>query len=106
MKTVLVRYTTRDDKADENETLIRAVFDELRSRVPAGLRYDAFKFAGSSGFVHLATIDTPDGSNPLVALDAFKRFANALGERCTEDPVAIELIRVDGYESTEPQRVT
>jgi hypothetical protein len=106
MKTVLVRYTTRDDKADENEELIRAVFDQLRSNAPAGLRYDAYKLADRSGFVHLATIDTADGSNPLVTLDAFARFTTELGERCTEGPVALDLIRVDGYESAEPQSIT
>jgi hypothetical protein len=105
MKTVLVRYTARDDKTAENEALIRAVFDELRSSAPAGLHYNAFRVADTSSFVHLATIDTADGSNPLVKLEAFKHFTRALGERCTEVPVAIDLVCVDGYESAEPHRV-
>jgi hypothetical protein len=97
MKTVLVRYKTRDDKAGENEDLIHAVFDELRGSVPVGFRYGTFKLADGSTFVHLAMIDTADGSNPLVTLDSFKRFQHGLPERCVEPPVATDLFQVDEY---------
>jgi hypothetical protein len=97
MNTVLVRYKTHADKAADNEALIHAVFDELRGSAPAGLRYSAFKLADGSTFVHLATIDTADGSNPLVTLDSFKRFQAGLRERCVEPPVATDLALVDGY---------
>jgi len=97
MKTVFVRYKTHDDKAGENEALIHAVFDELRSSAPAGLRYRAFKLADGSSFVHLAMIDTADGNNPLSALASFKRFQQGLRERCVEMPVATDLLPVDGY---------
>jgi hypothetical protein len=104
MKTVLVRYTTHQDKAGENETLIHAVFDELRGSAPPGLRYTTFKLADGATFVHLATIDTADGSNPLVTLDSFKRFQQGLPERCAEAPVATDLVVVDGYTSAAPDR--
>ena len=97
MKTVLVRYTTRDDKAAENEALIHGVFDELRGKAPQGLRYTTFKLADGSSFVHLATLDTADGSNPLLTLDSFKRFQQGLRERCVEPPVAVDLFPVDAY---------
>jgi hypothetical protein len=97
MKTVLVRYKTRDDKAGENEALIHTVFDELRDRAPTGLRYGAYKLADGSSFVHLAMIETADASNPLAALESFKRFQQGLRERCVETPVATEIYLVDGY---------
>ncbi len=97
MKTVLVRYRTRDDKAAENEGLIRGVFDELRGYAPQGLRYATFKLADGSSFVHLATLDTADGGNPLLTLDSFKRFQQGLRERCVEPPVAVDLFPVDAY---------
>ncbi|HMD02550.1 MAG TPA: hypothetical protein VKG44_06235 [Candidatus Baltobacteraceae bacterium] len=97
MKTVLVRYKTHAEKAGENETLIHAVFDELRASAPAGLRYGAFKLADGTSFVHFATIDTADGSNPLVELPSFKRFQENLSERCAEEPALTELSAVDGY---------
>jgi hypothetical protein len=100
MKTVLVRYKTSDDKANENEALIRAVFDELRAARLAGIRYACYKLQDGVSFVHLATIDTPDGSNPLPNLDSFKRFQQNLRARCIEVPVAVDLSPVDAYSHT------
>jgi hypothetical protein len=97
MHTVLVRYTVRDDRAAENEGLIHAVFDELRRSSLQGVRYQTFKLADGATFVHLAMIDTPDGSNPLVALDSFKRFQHGLPTRCLVAPVATDLTPVDAY---------
>ena len=97
MTIVLARYTTHPDKATANEDLIHAVFDELRRSSPAGLRYSAFKLADGPSFVHLAIIDTADGSNPLVTMDSFKRFQNGLRERCVEPPVVTDLLPVESY---------
>jgi hypothetical protein len=97
MKTVLVRYKTHYDKAGENEASVHAVYDDLRRTSPAGFRYGTFKLADGASFVHFAIIDTADGSNPLLALDSFERFQEALGERCTEPPLVTELVPVDSY---------
>jgi len=97
MDIVLVRYKVRDDKAAENEALVHGVFDELREKKPPGLRYGTFRLEDGSSFVHLAMIDTPDGSNPLRALESFKRFQADIDERCVEGPDVTELVAVDGY---------
>jgi hypothetical protein len=97
MKTVLVRYKTHARHADENEALVHAVFDELRASTPAGLRYRTFKLDDGATFVHLAMLDTTDGSNPLPSMDSFKRFQQGLPERCEEPPVVTELAAVDEY---------
>lgn len=66
MKTLMVRYKTAAAHAEANEELVRAVFDELRSRAPEGLRYASYRLADGVTFVHLATLQVPD-ENPLVA---------------------------------------
>ena len=97
MKTVLVRYKTRDDKASENEALVRAMFEELRASRLAGIRYASYKLADGMSFIHVATIETADGSNPLASLASFKQFQQGLRDRCVEPPVALDLAPVDDY---------
>lgn len=98
MKTIMVRYKTLEVHADANEGLVRAVFDELRARAPAGLRYTTYRLADRVTFVHIATLDTPD-ENPLAALPSFKAFQTQLKDRCVEPPVVSELSPVGAYGS-------
>jgi hypothetical protein len=98
MKTIMVRYTTTEAHADQNEALVRAVFDELRASAPKGLRYATYRLAGGATFVHLASFETPL-PNPLTALSSFQDFQAQLKQRCVEAPVLIELSNVDAYES-------
>jgi hypothetical protein len=92
----MVRYKTAEAHASTNEALVRAVFSELRERVPAGLRYATYKLADGITFIHLATIDTPN-ENPLTSLPSFKSFQRALSERCVEPPVVTELCPLESY---------
>ena len=101
MKTVIVRYVTKPDHSDENEALVRAVFNELADSNPDGLRYASFRAADGVTFFHLAMIETEDGSNPLTATAAFKRFQSELRDRCDEPPTATELTRVGSYRLTD-----
>jgi len=48
-------------------------------------------------FVHLASIETEDGSNPLSDVMAFARFQEGLGERCGEAPVATGLREIGSF---------
>lgn len=97
MKRVLVRYKVKPDRAAENESYIQAVFDQLRLEAPAGLRYASFKLDDGVSFVHLASIETNDGSNPLGALAAFQAFVSDIEERCEEPPVAVDLNEIGSY---------
>jgi hypothetical protein len=101
MKTVMVRYKTSEAQAATNETLVHAVFDELRSRQPAGLRYATYRLADGVSFVHIATLDAP-GQNPLLSLPSFQAFQEQIKERCTELPVVTELFAIDGYNPERP----
>ena len=96
MKTIMVRYKTSAAHAGTNEALVRAVFEELRARAPAGLRYACHRLPDEGTFIHIATVETPD-ENPLTTLPSFKAFQSQLKERCVEPPVFTELWVVGSY---------
>lgn len=97
MKRVMVRYRVKQDRAAENERLIQAVFAQLEKERPDGLRYASFKLPDGVSFVHIASLETADGQNPLAALAAFKEFTSAIKERCEEPPIAEDLSAVGSY---------
>jgi quinol monooxygenase YgiN len=96
MKTVMVRYKTSPKHAEENASLIHAVFDELRARTPGGIRYTSYRLADKVTFVHIATLESAD-DNPLAKLPAFRAFQAKIEERCVEQPVLTELLPLDSY---------
>lgn len=97
MKRVMVRYKVKADRAEENEQFVREVFAELEASTPAGLRYATFKLDDGVSFVHIASIETDDGSNPLSQTLAFKAFQENIRDRCEEPPVAVELKEVGAF---------
>jgi hypothetical protein len=97
MKRIMVRYRVKADLAGQNEEYIRAVFAELEQAKPAGLRYASFKLDDGVSFVHIASIETADGSNPLLAISAFKSFSAQIKDRCEELPVTMPLHEVGNY---------
>ena len=97
MKKILVRYKVFPDQAKENEEYIRAVFDQLSAEAPDGIRYASFKLEDGVSFVHIASVETSDGSNPLPELSAFKNFVGDIKTRCEEPPVAQELTEIGNY---------
>jgi hypothetical protein len=82
-RAVVVRYRTRPDAADENERLVKAVFEELTEARPGGFRYSTLRVDGVT-FVHVAVFD--DDTNPLDDLLAFQEFTLGIRERCEEAP--------------------
>jgi hypothetical protein len=97
MRLLMVRYTVKPERAAENERLVRAVYEELGRMKPAGLRYATFRLADGVSFVHLASTETEDGSNPLASVQAFKEFQKGVGDRCAEAPVVTELVEIGSY---------
>jgi hypothetical protein len=97
MRQIMVRYNAHPQRADENERLIRAVYDELDGSRPAGIRYAAFRLDDGVGFVHLASVETADGHNPLSEVAAFARFQENVGDRCERDPVVSVLHQIGAY---------
>ncbi len=88
MKVTVVRYKVKADRAQENVDFITAVFAELKEKSPPGLRYASFKLEDGVSFIHVAAVDDDVENNPLPQMDAFKRFAADIKDRCEEPPVA------------------
>lgn len=97
MRQVMVRYTVRPEQAEHNEQLIREVYGALDDAAPDGLRYTTMVLEDGVSFVHLATIDTETGDNPLAELPAFAAFTRDIADRCVEPPVTIVARTVGAY---------
>jgi len=97
MERVMVRYKVKAEKVFEKGALIRKVFEELKRSAPAGFCYASFKLEDGFSFVHLASIETTDGENPVPKTAAFKAFQSGLRERCDEPPVAVDLKEIGSY---------
>src|SRR5689334_11228356 len=94
MKRTLVRYKTKPEEAQASQRLIETVFEELRAKSPAGVRYLALRL-GDGTFVHFAM--TEDGAPPIPGLEAFRAFQSGIKERCLEPPQSGEPTIVGNY---------
>ena len=95
MRRTIVRYKVKPDRVAEHEALIQAVFAELATSQPAGLRYGAFKQGDGVSFVHFAIVE--GDTNPLDSVAAFKAFGANIKDRCDEPPVVTQLQGVGTY---------
>jgi hypothetical protein len=98
MRRVMVRYRVKADRAAENETYVKKVFEQLERERPTGVRYATFKLDDGVSFVHIASIQSEGGANPLTELSAFKAFTADIKDRCEEPPVTVKLNEVGSYE--------
>src|SRR4051794_21430284 len=97
MSVVVVRYRTKPERAEENQALVEQVFAELATARPDGLRYATFRLAEGEEFVHVAEVDTADGTNPLSGIAAFGEFQQGIPERMVEGPVVADATLVGSY---------
>lgn len=97
MKRVIVRYKVKEDQAQQNIAYIQDVFSTLENSKPEGLRYASFRLEDGVSFVHIASIETEDGTNPLAALDEFKTFTKDIASRCEEPSVASAIETIGHY---------
>jgi hypothetical protein len=97
MKTTIVRYKVKQDRSNDNKVYIRNVFNELDQNKPDGLRYVSFCLDDGLSFVHIAVVETEDGSNPLPQTESFKKFVADIKDRCDEPPAATEAEIVGSY---------
>jgi hypothetical protein len=96
-RVTLVRYTTRADRAAENEALSRAVFAQLRNAPPDGVAYALFR--DGNEFIHVFLNLQEDESAAVTELPTFKAFQDGIAERCEVPPKATRLAvqLVDSY---------
>jgi hypothetical protein len=93
--TRVIRYVTKPECADDNASLIRAVFADLDASKPDGLHYQCFRLEDGLTFVHVATMT--GGGNPLLASQAFQAFSSTVADRCTQAPQVSEATTLGDY---------
>ena len=93
MRRVIVRYRLKQDRLEEHEKMVRAVFEELTAKAPAGIRYGAFK--SGLDYFHVAFVEGE--KNPLNDLTAFQAFGERIKERTEEPPVVTNLETVGAF---------
>jgi hypothetical protein len=99
MKQVMVRYKVKPDRVEENEALVRAVFEELHQAAPRGFAYATYKLDDGVTFMHVAETEAEaeaDG-RVLPALQAFQEFRKGLDDRTDEGPVVTELDGIGSF---------
>jgi hypothetical protein len=89
-RVTLVRYATKPGRADENEKLARAVYDDLRARRPEGISYSLFR--NGSEFVHLFVNTREADSEILTEMPSFKAYLKDFADRYAAPP---EVTRTD-----------
>ena len=88
MKSTVVRYRTKADRADENQRLVAAVFEDLLARTPKGFDYQVQRLDDGVSFVHVVVEHDVAGSDSLQDVPAFQAFVADIADRCEEPPVA------------------
>jgi hypothetical protein len=94
-KTVIVRYQTHPEAAEENARLVQEVFASLADVDPGGLKYTTYRLADGVTFVHVAHHQGTE--NPLATLPAFAQFQRGLAQRCVQPPAPAEATVVGSY---------
>jgi hypothetical protein len=96
MKRTLIQYRTHPRDAETNQQLVEAVFAELASTKPEGVRYVVLRKSDAT-FYHLVMVDSDAAGSAIPKLDAFRRFQTGIRERCVEPPQPSDVVIVGAY---------
>jgi hypothetical protein len=100
MGSSMIRYKVHPGRADENEALVKAVYEQLAAERPEGLHYATFKLPDGVSFMHIV-FETDQPGRILGEVAAFMAFTADIESRCEEPPVATELTLVGAYQVAE-----
>ena len=100
-RVTVVRYTTKPDRADENEALSKAVFAELERKPAQPFAYALLR--DGNDFLHLFLNLADDDAAVLTELPSFKAFSAGGPERWTAPPEILrqgmQLVASYGFEA-------
>ena len=88
MINVMVTYTVKPDRVEENERLVRAVYEGLAAIGDPDVHYATFKKEDGLTFVHLAFFANADKQAILSTSPAFVEFQRDILDRCDVPPQA------------------
>src|SRR3954447_16338528 len=97
MKSTVVRYQAKPDRADENQKLIEAVFSDLTRLEPKGFSYNVFRLEDGISFMHVVVEHDVDSPDSLQAVPAFQAFVADIADRCDVPPLAMSATVVGSY---------
>jgi hypothetical protein len=97
VKTTVVRYQAKPERAEENQRLVEAVFADLQERRPQGFTYRVLRLDDGVSFMHIVTEHDVEHPDSLAEVPAFKAFAAGVGDRCDVAPVAAGATIVGSY---------
>ncbi len=97
MIAVQVMYKVKTDHVEENERLVRGVYEQLAAAGHDDVHYATFRRDDGQTFVHLAFFPSPEAQQKLGALAAFQEFQRDLGERCEVPPDPQPLTRIGSW---------
>lgn len=95
MNARMIRYTTKQDSANENQRLVENVFAEIADKDPGGVRYAVFRAEDGVSYVHVVIIDGDEDT--LGGTAAFQEFQRAIAERWEEPASATPMSLVGSY---------
>jgi hypothetical protein len=95
MKIVKVSYTTKAEFAEQNQTNIKTVMNDLQKLNHSGLNYNACLSADGKTFIHTAFFNTDEDQKILNELPSFKQFQEQL-KTGLETPPKQELLNLVG----------
>ena len=76
--------------------------EQLHAEQPGNVEYKVVRLEDGVSFVHVSSADTPDGSNPLPGLAAFREFGRGSADRVATTPVPTPADIIGSYYPTVP----
>lgn len=98
MKKMIVRYKVKAGLVAENESLVRAVYQELARERVEGFHYCTLKLEDGVSFMHIAFSETEQANTAFTHLPAFKNFQAGIKDRCEELPEVKTVTVIGAYE--------
>lgn len=98
MISAAVTYTVKEDRVEENERLVRGVYDGLRSIGDPDVHYATFRLDDDCTFMHIAFFPSAEKQRVLTESEGFRAFQAGLADRCSAPPSARPLTAIDSYE--------
>ncbi len=96
MKIVKVTYTTKAEYAEQNQSNIKNVMDDLQKLNHPGINYHSCLSADGKTFIHTAFFKSEEDEKLLLALPSFKYFQEQLKSAGPEIPPKQELLTLVG----------